>query len=300
MLPFVYLIDATACRCTHHRMALDGLLLLNCRHVKRWQRIILKHYDDFLDGAIAPDVRFRDFQNHVLYVEEENWGGATDTAVEWYETTIEAAQQQAWKNLAFSAGVLSHYVTDPIHPFHTRKSEEATNIQRAFDWSMSKAYRRLRSVADVLQDTNFFELPEGEEWLPEALIHGARHASDSVDGLVKHYDFNVGVAHPVDALDDYCSRKVSEHLRYATRLFGQILSRAFESIEVMPPLVHLHPEAIVATSKAPVRWARRGVLDVQTRIEVGRMHDEWERTGRVQNQLGDDSRAVRSALDEAA
>lgn len=296
MLPFIYLVDATACRSPHHRMALDALLLLTCRHTKRWQRMLLKHYEDFLDGAKAPDSRFKDFRNHVLHVNQDNWGGAPDSAIEWYETTVEAARQQAWKNVAFSAGVMSHYITDAIHPFHTGQSEAETNIHRAFEWSTSKSYRRMRSVSDVLQESPAFDLAEGEEWLHDSIVDGARYANQFYEPFIKQYDFNLGSWRPVAALDNYCTKSLTELIRYATRFFAKVLSRALDEVDIMPPMVNLHAEAIIATSKTPFRWVLRGIDDAKARIEVGRMHDEFERTGKVSNQMPEECRAIKSML----
>ena len=60
---------------------------------------------------------------------------------------MEALQRQDWQTAAYCGGVLSHYVTDPIQPFHTAQSEAENNIHRAAEWSMSKSYDDLKTWA---------------------------------------------------------------------------------------------------------------------------------------------------------
>lgn len=51
--------------------------------------MILKYYDDFLDGVFVFDICFCDFENYVIYVDDDNWGGVMEFVLEWYEIIIE-------------------------------------------------------------------------------------------------------------------------------------------------------------------------------------------------------------------
>ena len=42
---------------------------------------------------------------------------------------VKALERKDWKIAVYDAGILSHYYTDPIHPFHTGQSEEEANIE---------------------------------------------------------------------------------------------------------------------------------------------------------------------------
>ena len=61
----------------------------------------------------------------------------------WYQHLVEALTLQDWPTAVYCAGVLSHYYTDPLHPFHTAQSEAENNIHRAAEWSISQAYDEL-------------------------------------------------------------------------------------------------------------------------------------------------------------
>ena len=133
-------------RGTHHKLALDALRHLKCMDADLWQRLFLAHAKLYLEGSKAPDNEFKDFKNHVLHTRDGYWGGAPEKVRSWYHHLVEALAQQDWPTAVYCAGVLSHYYTDPLHPFHTAQSEAENNIHRAVEWSISKAYDELRDA----------------------------------------------------------------------------------------------------------------------------------------------------------
>ena len=132
---------------THHKLALDALNCLQGPDAELWRRLFLKHATVYLQGSKAPDDEFKDFKNHVLHVRDDFWGGAPVKARSWYAHLVDALERQDWQTAAYCAGVLSHYVTDPIQPFHTAQSEAENNIHRAAEWSISKSYDDLKALA---------------------------------------------------------------------------------------------------------------------------------------------------------
>ena len=136
----VYAAHATG---THHKLALDALRHLQCTDADLWQRLFLAHAKLYLEGSKAPDNEFKDFKNHVLHTRDGYWGGAPEKVRSWYQHLVEALAQQDWQTAVHCAGVLSHYYTDPLQPFHTAQSEAENNIHRAVEWSISKAYDAL-------------------------------------------------------------------------------------------------------------------------------------------------------------
>ena len=108
-----------------------------------WQRLFLQHAKLYLEGSKAPDNEFKDFKNHVLHTRDGYWGGAPEKVRSWYNHLVEALALEDWPTAAYCAGVLSHYYTDPLQPFHTAQSEAENNIHRAVEWSISKAYDEL-------------------------------------------------------------------------------------------------------------------------------------------------------------
>ena len=57
-------IFSSACKSTHHKLALDALRYLRARQAPLWQNLFLKYYRHYLDGSKAPDTHFKDFRNH--------------------------------------------------------------------------------------------------------------------------------------------------------------------------------------------------------------------------------------------
>lgn len=113
---------------THHKLALDALARLQGTDAERWQNLFLQHAKVYLEGSRVPDTQFKDFKNHVLHVRDDYWGGAPEKAQEWYGKLLDALRAEVWSEAAYSAGVLSHYYTDPIQPFHTAQTEPKTRF----------------------------------------------------------------------------------------------------------------------------------------------------------------------------
>ena len=133
---------------THHKLALDALRHLKCMDADLWQRMFLAHAKLYLEGSKAPDNEFKDFKNHVLHTRDGFWGGAPEKVRSWYHHLVEALALQDWPTAAYCAGVLSHYYTDPLQPFHTAQSEAENNIHRAAEWSISRAYDELHDLGE--------------------------------------------------------------------------------------------------------------------------------------------------------
>ena len=140
---------ANECTSTHHKIALDALRHLEDEDAPLWRNLFLYYFDAYLDGSKAPDKKFKDFRNHVLHVQDDYWGGACEKANEWYVLTVRHLKQGAWSKAAYSAGVLSHYFTDPFMPFHSGQSEEETQIHRAVEWSITKSYDELQNILET-------------------------------------------------------------------------------------------------------------------------------------------------------
>ena len=111
------------------------IVALDVPDAESWRRLFLKHAETYMLGAKARDDVFKDFKNHVLHPRDGFWGGAPATARAWYGKTVAALKASDWDGAVYAAGVLSHYVTDPVQPFHTGQSEAENSIHRAFEWS---------------------------------------------------------------------------------------------------------------------------------------------------------------------
>lgn len=285
-------IYAAHAKGTHHKLALDALLLLDGPDAERWQRLFLKHADTFMAGAKAPDDVFKDFKNHVLHPRDGYWGGAPAAARLWYGKTVAALEQQKWPDAVHAAGVLSHYVTDAVHPFHTGQSEAESCIHRAFEWSTAKSYDTLKTVA-ATQPASDIAMPDRPDWLDEMLRVGAARANGHYEKLIAHYDITRGVVDPPAGLDSVAQRIVGDLIRYASRLFAMILQRAIAEAKVAPTEVALGLDTVLATLQIPLKLLARRLADAADRQLVERMYDELKATGTVETNLPDDDRAVR-------
>ena len=126
----IQILRAAHCHNTHHRFAIDALSEVQSIRGRRLAQMLLRHYGRYLEGAKAPDTTFRDFKNHVIHVEQQNWGGAPALAAHWYQRAVENLGVKNWSDAAYAMGVLSHYFTDPLMPLHTGQSEKESVYHR--------------------------------------------------------------------------------------------------------------------------------------------------------------------------
>ncbi len=277
---------------THHKLALDALKHLKAKDAALWQRLFLSEVEVYLEGSKAPDKEFKDFKNHVLHVGDDYWGGAPEKVESWYGKLVEKLRAGAWHEAVWAAGIMSHYLTDPIHPFHTAQSKAENNIHRAVEWSISKAYDQL--VKQPRVPTEPAEAPgTGDNWIKDHVIAGAERANAHYETLIAHYDFHAGVVDPPAGLDEVCQTVIAGLLHDAADAHAQLLDRAFAEADVTPPDVALTAKTVVAGLKIPVRWVVRKMEDVGDRRQVEAMYDEWQATGRVEETLPEDDRQVR-------
>jgi hypothetical protein len=237
----VYAIHANG---THHKLALDALRHLKSEHAERWQRLMLQQHEPYLYGSKAPDTVFKDFRNHVLHVRDGYWGGALDQVEHWYAKLIVALKSASWEQAAYTAGVLSHYYTDPIQPFHTAQSEAENNIHRAAEWSISKSYDELRRLGDASETAIEVQVNDEPDWLRDLVCQGAEIANRHYEKLIAHYDFNRGVVDPPAGLDTQSRQLIADLLIYAATGFAAVLDRAFAEAAVEPPEVDLRAETV--------------------------------------------------------
>ena len=286
------------CRSNHHRLAVLALEHLRGPDAGAWRDVFLKNRGPYLEGAKAPDTVFRDFRNHVLHVRDGDWGGAPQAAREWYRRTVRALQQKDWRYAAYCAGVMSHYVVDPLHPFHTHQSEEENVIHRALEWSLSQAFGELFLI--LTQDLGFPDIPvpDGDDWLEAMVKAGALEANRHYEMLIDHYDFAAGVRRPVEGLDQEIKDCIAGLMGHAAIMLSRIIDRAIAEAKARAPAVSLLPDAIGIIAATPVRAVLRRIEAVAEMDVIAEQYGEFRRTGKVRETLGDDDRAVRMAFAE--
>src|SRR5687768_7693709 len=287
-------VFTAACRSTHHRLALDSLRHLRGPDSERWTDLFLHHFRGYLAGSKAPDDQFKDFRNHVLHVGENNWGGAIAEANRWYSRTVDALRRREWPDAVYSAGVLSHYFSDPFMPLHTAQSEAETQIHRALEWSVAKSYGELQQIIEHEQGGYpRIETSRADDWLGQMIATGARLAHEHYQPLIDHYDLGRGVKNPLAGMDGECKDRVAFCLAHAVVGFARVLERAFTEAEVEPQQVDNTLYGFVVALEAPARAVIHYFYDLAERMEIEAIYDEVQRTGKVIRNLQDDDREIR-------
>ncbi|WP_072395356.1 DUF4332 domain-containing protein [Hyphomicrobium sp. CS1GBMeth3] len=286
----VYAAHATG---THHKLALDALRHLTNPNTERWQRLFLKHAELYMQGSKAPDNEFKDFKNHVLHVRDGNWGGALEKSGKWYGELTETLARGDWEQAVWSAGVLSHYVTDPVQPFHTGQSDAENSIHRAAEWSISKSYDALRAQGLAEGAPYVVTTSTDDTWLRELVLTGAEKANKHYETLIAHYDLHNGVSDPPSGLDAVSRKILGGLVVHAAAAFAAVLDRAFADSGREPPEVSLTLDTILAAVKIPAKTLAKRLADAEDRRIVSAMYDELTATGRVEATLPEDDRVVR-------
>jgi len=279
---------------SHHKIALDALRRLDGPDAEAWRKLFIAHARDYMKGAKAPDDVFRDSQNHVLHVRDNYWGGAVEAAQTWYDKLQTMLKAQNWPEAVYAAGVLSHYVCDPMQPLHTAQSEAEGSIHRAFEQSVSKSYGKLIARLDA---GGWPDIPAQTEpdWLRNLIRAGAEAGVRHYDACIDRYDLDAGVIDPPAGLDATLIEAMSAQLGRAIVSFARVLDRAFIEARAAPPHTDVTLAGYLATLDVPVQWVLRKMEDANERAVIAEMYAEYEATGKVIKSLAHDDRIVRAA-----
>lgn len=295
MSVFFELVLNTVCRSNHHRLAVEALAQLQGADAERWRDLFLQQYEALLEGAKAPDTVFKDFKNHVLHTKDNYWGGAPEAAEEWRKRMVRALKDRDWKYGAYCAGVMSHYVVDPIQPFHTGQTEEEGVIHAAVEWSLSKTYPEMRKI--LLADQGGWpnvKLTDDADWLKKGIRAGADRANQHYDLLIHHYNFEIGRKKPEQGVDQEIKDKVAGLIGHAVVLLARVFERCFTEAAVQPPKVNLSVQTLLVGLNVPVATIAKSIENGQERAQVTAMYQEFRKTGKVRQTLREDDKEVRA------
>ncbi len=288
------LVFTSKCRNTHHRLAMDALRHLRGADAEQWTDLLLHFHGVYLAGSKAPDDQFKDFTNHVLHVGDQEWGGAIGAARRWYATTVDALRRESWSDAAYAAGVLSHYFSDPFMPLHTGQSSAEPAVHRALEWSIAKSYGQLQHILQYDQGGYpHVIVPRREDWLAHMIRQGSREANAHYQALIEHYNVAAGARDPLAGMDQECKDRVARCLGSAVVGLARVLERAFAEAAVEPPRVENTLAGFFAALTTPIRWVTNQMHDLHERLLVEAIYDEYQRTGKVQENLPEDERVVR-------
>ena len=287
------IVRAAHCRCTHQCFAVDALPLVQTPSGKRLVGHLLRHYRRYLAGAQDPDLRFRDFQNHVVHVNDGFWGGAPRVAHQWYDRLLRYLRSDRFSDAAHAAGVLSHYFTDPFQPLHTQSSDRGAVVHRPFEWSIRQSYDAILNCWREDQMRVVFSLSDRPQWLGEAILHGARFANRKYERLVNDYDLPRAVKHPADGLSADLRASMAEIFGIAITGWARVIERTALDAEAtrmkeLPRAGGLTGGLMAiadATGRAPMGWWKRRADYRREQQAVEDLYEEFTRRGRLQDQL---------------
>ena len=283
MSPLLSILRAAHCRSTHHYFAIDALPMIQTDAGKRLVGQLLHHHDRYLTGAKDPDTRFRDFQNHVVHVNDGYWGGAPRVAHQWYDRLQRYLRNDRFSDAAHAAGVLSHYFTDPLQPLHTQQCDREKILHRPIEWSITKSYEAIYRSWKEDEMRIVFQLSDSPGWLGEAILHGARFANRKYWQLLEEYDLDLAAKDPPAGLNAALRASVGELFGLAITGWARVLERAAADAEAtrrcVLPAASLSIPSLLATVRVPLRlWIRR-IECTAEQLAVAQLIDEFQRTG---------------------
>ena len=288
MNPLHRLLRATHAHRTHQRMALDALPLVQTSAGKRLTKILLRHHDRYLTGAIDPDVRFRDYQNHLIHVADGFWGGAPRVAHRWLDRLQKYLGAGRYPDAAHAAGVLGHYFTDVFQPLHTETSPRERILHRPIECSVEHHYESILRGWQAGEMQVLFQLSSGPAWLGEAMLHAARFAHQRRALLLDGFRIDWAAQDPRRGLHREGIEALSELFGLALTGLARVLERAAEDYEADHdplPSVSLLLPTLLAGIDAPLQrvegwFGRRAEV-----FAVAELIDEFRRTGDLAEHL---------------
>ncbi len=278
------LIRHAAVSTVHQALVFDAIDRLENPVAEAWQRLFARHADVLALGAEAPDHDFRDFKNHLLFPAAGFWGGAPARVQCWYRNLVTALQKQEWQNASYCAGVLSHYLSDAVHPFHTAQSQADNDASAALDRVTLLVYRGL--AADTAAAASVpAPVVSSASYLDAALRAGATAARADYDVLVGGFDVRRSLTDPATGLDAAGHAAMARYVQRATLLIAAAIDAAIAEAAVEAPPVSLLSSATQAIAAWPITvFINRQHRKLTTRV-VQAMAAEQAATGRVEATL---------------
>ena len=306
MSPLHALLYAAHASGSHHKLALRALELMRTTNAEEWRRLMLSRSRLLMEGSKEPDKSFRDFQNHVFHPVETSgekprgeFGGAPATAEKWYARLVDMLELQRWDDAVHAAGVLSHYLSDPLMPLHTGSSDAETHVHRGVEWTISRDFEALWSSEDANAERQTFAEQSEDKDVSDVIREEATKANASYDGLIKAYDADVGRKTPERGLNSAGRKIATAQLPRAAAVIAAVFDKAIEDAGVEPPKVNLTLRTAIAALGIPFAWVRKKLDDMEERSAVNKIYREIEKTGALVKNIPAERRTVRIALELA-
>ena len=285
MSPLLQIIRSGHCHSTHQMLAVDALRLVQTPSGKRLTGLLVRYYRHYLRGAIDPDTRFCDYQNHVIHVRDGYWGGAPRVAHQWYDRLQRYLRTRRYAYAAHAAGVLSHYFTDPIHPLNTAYSPEEDLLHAPIQWSIQRGYREIFQKWQRDEFRIVFQLADGPGWLGAAMLHGARFSHARFQSLFDSYDLQAALKDPARGLNQTLRSTMAELCGLAITGWARVLERAASDAEAVArkplPKSSVALPLMTTLATAPVAYWRYQAQQRREDAHIKDLLQEYQQTGRV-------------------
>ncbi len=280
------------CQGTHHRFAMDALQAVKTPAGKRLASWLVYYHRPYLQGAVDPDQRFRDFHNHILHVKHGYWGGAPRVAYQWYQRLQRHLRAERFCDAAHAAGVLSHYVTDMLQPLHTISTQREALVHRPLEWSIDQSYERIYREWREQDLEIVVGLSDHPAWLGSLMMRTAHHAHQRADWLVRRYQFSDGVRSPNDGLDHSAVSCLAELFGLAITSWARVIDRA--ATEAENEIGYEFPKCKPfwalpgAALRTPGQCWQRHTRAARESIAIKALAEQYFRTGRLTTTLPDE------------
>lgn len=275
------------------RIAFAAIAALDGASATAWQRMFLAHADVFALGAGAPRNDFRDWRSQVLYPRDEFWGGAPAKAALWFRNLHGALKRAEWSNAAYSAGVLSVYLSAVADPFNTVRSDAGDVVHDAWRRSVLSGFDALLAAGRPLASSVVI-LDDDPEFLVRALGAASTAAAARFENALAHYDLRSGVVAPDAGFDSVGRAIAAERLAAAVSLVAAVFGRALVMSSAEPaPAPRLWPAAVKWTAMLPLAAWRRSSAHRKDGFASALIHDEVQSTGVLDRFLPESARTVR-------
>ncbi len=287
------ILRAVHCRSTHHYFALDGLAYVRTDSGRRLRSLLLKHHDRYLTGAKDPDDSFKDFENHVLHVQDKMWGGAIQAANTWHGNLVTLLREENWRAAAYAAGVLSHYFTDPFMPLHTAQSQREAVIHRPLEWSVCKSYQTIfEHWNNGGKQVEPIDVEPTEQWLGSMIVQGATFSRQYYERLLEIYDLASATQSPNMGLNPEAIEIFSLLFGRVLTAWGQVLDRTAAMVTAEIPDMGLTLATALATIDVPLMWIVQRAGSISEQRAVRNILAEYQAQGKLERFLPRECRSV--------
>jgi hypothetical protein len=273
-------------------MAIDALHYVQTPAGKRLVTWLQRYHRQYLKGADDPDTRICDFQNQIIHVEDGFWGGGPRVARQWYNRLLGYLAEKRYGKAAEAAGILSHYFMDALQPLHTGETRREAVIHAPLERSIYYCYDEIRQRWNSNPLREVFHLPDGNDWLRESMLQGAKYAHGRFSLLVNSYRFDAGIDDPIDGLNDISRAALAELLGRSVTGWARVIERAAQDTEnllrhPLPVASHTVPLTL-AVAGSPFGWWRRRSLQCLEDRRIKALAKEYRRKGYLRKYLPDE------------